>query len=64
MQESVLALRLYMLTCLGVKCLTSETFLSRGSDVDRRGASRQMLMTGDIRKERLGLYNFSVGFKL
>ena len=64
MQESVLALRLYMLTCLGVKCLTSETFLSRGSDVDRRGASRQMLMTGDIRKERLGLYNFSVGSKL
>lgn len=64
MQESVLALRLDMLAFLGVKCLTSETFLSGGSDVGRRGASRQMLMTGDIRKEHLGLYNFSVGFKL
>lgn len=36
-----LALRRHVLTCLGVKCLMSATFVSRGSDICGRGKQPQ-----------------------
>lgn len=51
MRESVLALRRYILTCLGVECLISAVFFPGGSDMN--GGGKQHLNVADVNSEKL-----------